>query len=522
MPQVALGCHFLQDRLMSLFKSSWRRCFRWQCFFVSLLIVLLSQPATEVFGQAAPSQQISINNQATARYESLGVAADIVSNPIQIGVGNALIDPAGALLGCEGQPLPSYAGFSLALYEPGDSGLDVGSLVALTPTQGADRIPPNENNRNPFDLAASQGRYNFLLDTGAPLTSPVNAGLQQTSAGAQYILVINPPASSAFRERRVKIEILETVDDLANNTRRLGYRATALDGQPIGVEGLTEVVRTVEVRDAAAQNLVFVELGLSTALCESSQIRITKSADRSAAQPGDAVVYRLLIQSLAKAQVDSIVATDTLPVGFTLIPESVSGQIDGAPIAVSTQQTGATVSFRVAEAIAPDQALEIIYATRITPDARRGTGRNSAIVTAERIDNSFRLQAGPSTHQLVLDPGLLSDCGTLIGRVFEDKNFDGEQQTGEAGIPNAVIFLDDGNRVVTDADGLFSVQKMLPGQRTGTLDLSALPGYTLAPNLYFNERNSDSRLVNLAPGGLVRMNFGVTPTFQEGAGSDDF
>ena len=56
---------------------------------------------------------------------------------------------------------------------------------------------------------------------------------------------------------------------------------------------------------------------------------------------------------------------------------------------------------------------------------------------------------------------------------------------------------------------------MLPGQRTGTLDLSSLPGYTLAPNLHFSERNSLSRLVNLAPGGLVRMNFGVTPTFEE-------
>ena len=152
---------------------------------------------------------------------------------------------------------------------------------------------------------------------------------------------------------------------------------------------------------------------------------------------------------------------------------------------------------------------------RVTPDALRGSGRNNATVTAEREDNDFRIEDGPSTHRITLDPGILSDCGTLIGRVFEDKNFDGEQQNGEAGIPNAVIFLDDGNRVVTDADGLFSVQKMLPGRRTGTLDLSSLPGYTLAANTRFIERNSHSRLVNLAPGGLVRMNFGVTPTFQE-------
>ena len=165
--------------------------------------------------------------------------------------------------------------------------------------------------------------------------------------------------------------------------------------------------------------------------------------------------------------------------------------------------------------MSPEQTLNIIYAARLTPDALRGSGENSVIVIATRTDNGFDLQDGPSVYRINLEQGILSDCGTLIGRVFEDKNFDGEQQTGEAGIPNAVIFLDDGNRVVTDADGLFSVQKMLPGNRTGTLDLESLPGYTLASNLRFNERNSRSRLVRLAPGGLVRMNFGVTPTFEE-------
>jgi hypothetical protein len=54
-----------------------------------------------------------------------------------------------------------------------------------------------------------------------------------------------------------------------------------------------------------------------------------------------------------------------------------------------------------------------------------------------------------------------------------------------------------------------------PGSHTGVLDLSSLPGYTLAPNTKFKERNSQSRLVRLEPGGTVRMNFAVTPTFQE-------
>ncbi|HEY9748147.1 MAG TPA: hypothetical protein V6C63_05695, partial [Allocoleopsis sp.] len=111
--------------------------------------------------------------------------------------------------------------------------------------------------------------------------------------------------------------------------------------------------------------------------------------------------------------------------------------------------------------------------------------------------------------------GILSDCGTIIGRVFVDKNFDGEQQRGEPGVPNAVVFMDDGNRITTDPNGLFSVSNVISGYRTGVLDLTSVSGYTFAPNLYVKERNSQSRLVHLEPGGLVRMNFAVTPSSSE-------
>ncbi|MEN8446136.1 MAG: hypothetical protein ABG776_14110, partial [Cyanobacteria bacterium J06555_13] len=390
-----------------------------------------------------------------------------------------------------------------------------GNLVVLTTTTGADSVPPNVDNVNPFPFLPTEGRYNFLFDSATLLTSPVNAGLRQTDAGAQYILVINSPEASAFGQRRILLTMLGVVRDPVTTISTLSYRANSLDGQPIAADGSTELTREVEIDDAAVQSLTFFEFGFNTIICETEQVRLTKSADRSAAQPGDSVVYRLNVQNLSRVEIDSVIAIDTLPAGFELLPESVTGQIDGNPVGVNARISGDSVSFSLAETITANQSLDIVYATRITPDALRGSGRNSAIITAERTDNGFRIQEGPSTHRITLDPSILSDCGTLIGRVFEDKNFDGEQQSGEAGIPNAVIFLDDGNRVVTDADGLFSVQKMLPGQRTGTLDLSSLPGYTLAPNLYFNERNSRSRLVNLAPGGLVRMNFGVTPTFQE-------
>lgn len=436
-----------------------------------------------------------------------------------------LVDPLGQILGCNGELLPNYDGFSVVLYEPDASGLELGPLIPLTRTELPDiennGVPggnaPNTENSNPFFLTNTDaGQYNFLFDANTPLQSPINAGLNQTDKGAQYILVVNTPDDSIYPQRRIKLELVDSTGGVNNSIIR--YTATSLDGIPISTSGGSQISSTVvEIFDAETQGLNLFSLALGMVMCEPEQIEITKTADRAAAQPGDTVVYRLALRNLTDIALESVTVEDLLPQGFQLIPESVSGVLDEQTVVMEAQASGSNVTFSMATALPADATMSVLYAVRVTPDALRGTGENLASVSAERGDNGFFVQDGPSIHRLVVDPGILTDCATLIGRVFVDKNFDGEQQPGEAGIPNAVVFLDDGNRIITDADGLFSVACMLPGTRSGVLDFTSLPGYALAPNLYFKERNSQSRIVNIAPGGMVRMNFGVTPTFQEEA-----
>lgn len=468
--------------------------------------------ASEIYNRASYSYRDSDRNISLG-----GTSAETIIET------EGLIDPLGQILGCNGDLLPNYDGFSVVLYEPDATGLDLGPLVPLTTTEFPDiennGIPggklPNAENSNPFFVTnADAGQYNFLFDTTTPLASPVNAGLVQTDRDAQYILVVNPPADSDFPQRRIKLELTDSTGGVNNSVIR--YTATALDGIPISTSGGSQVSETVvEIFDAETQGLNLFSLALGMVMCEPNQISITKTADRAAAQPGDTIVYRLALRNLTDIALESITVDDLLPQGFQLIPESVTGVLNDQTVEITPEASGSTVTFSTTTAIPVDGTMNVLYATRVTPDALRGDGENLASVNAERSDNGFFIQDGPSIHRLVVDPGIVNDCATLIGRVFVDKNFDGEQQPGEAGIPNAVVFLDDGNRIVTDADGLFSVACMLPGVRSGVLDFSSLPGYALAPNLYFNERNSQSRMVNLAPGGMVRMNFGVTPTFQE-------
>jgi uncharacterized repeat protein (TIGR01451 family) len=427
-----------------------------------------------------------------------------------IKIDNELIDPLGKITGCAGEILPDYQGFSVALYDadPNDpTGATVRNVTELTETELPDNpnnnipkgVEPNTQNSNPFFLVNSdQGRYSFLFDSDR----------QQLTKGATYILVVKPPENSKYDERRVKLEI---GDRLGNVVK---YTATSLDGKPIRAsDGQTTITgEIVIVEDAERVGLDLAVLDLASSICDAQEIQITKTGDRALAEPGDIVLYRLAVRNLSSAPIHNLQITDTLPPGFQFEPTSVHAEKDKVTVAVKVTQSNSTISITSDLTLAPDETINLIYGAEVTPNALRGSGRNSAIVNATRTDNNFPVQDGPAIHTLRLEPGIIEDAGTLIGRVFVDKNFDGEQQRGEPGIPNAVIYLEDGNRVITDPEGLFSVINVLPGIHTGTLDLTSIEEYRLAPNIRFIERNSSSRLVQLEPGGMVRMNFGVTPT----------
>lgn len=468
--------------------------------------------SSPVVAQTAPIRKSTeIVNTATYSYSSPHSRNRVSGSTNQLT--QSLIDPLGQITGCKGEVLSDYQGFSVGLYNVTVSGLDLSQIVQLAQTEVPDvsgnGIPtgmePNKQNSNPYFLQ-DDGKYSFLFDE--------NRG--QLNVGRTYILVIKPPSDSTYAQRRINLVITSR----AGNT--ISYSATSLDGKPINLsDGLTTFDGTLTLMDAQQAGLMLAMVNVSVSICDAHDIQITKTGDRVSAEPGDTVIYRLAVKNPSSTSLTSIIATDTLPLGLSFLPNSVRGELAGNSIPINVTQRGLTVFFKadgvnlLPNKTNPNQILNIVYAVRLTPDAIRSSGQNSAIITAQRADNFQPAKDGPAVHRLRIRSGILSDCGTIIGRVFEDKNFDGEQQPGEPGIAGAVIFMDDGNRIVTDAKGMFSVANVIAGHRTGVLDLTSVPGYKLSPNHHFSERNSPSRLVNLEPGGLVRMNFAVTPILRQ-------
>jgi uncharacterized repeat protein (TIGR01451 family) len=422
-----------------------------------------------------------------------------------------LVDPFGKIRGCGGETLPNYAGFSVGIYETsGDDQLR--EPVSLTRTGTGTKftgLPPNLQNLNPFFLGNEEpkGTYNFLLDR-------TNG---QLDIGRRYILVVNPPSGAReYSQRQIRIMITNRND----SAKTVSYTATALDGKGISLDGdPTSFSTTVSIQDGTTTGLALSAIALlDRPICvgTSQPIQITKTADRSAAELGDTVIYRLLVRNLNNVSVKQIKISDVLPPGFVFVKNSARAELGNQAVIVSTTNKGANLTFNSDVTIPPQGFMNLAYAVKLNPDSIRGNGENLASVSARRSDTNAELRDGPARYRLKVRSGILSDCGTLIGRVFDDQNFDGEQQTGEKGIANAVVILDDGNRITTDINGIFSVSNVISGSRTGVLDLSSVPGYNIAPNRKVKERNSQSRLVRLEPGGLVRMNFAVTPWNREG------
>lgn len=494
--------------------SKWLRTWSTTLLFSSVL-------ATPLSAQTSSTLQTSesiVNNTASYSYTD-GETRDRVggsTNGVQNPIGPSLTDPRGQILSCGGKRLDDYTGFFVGLYEPNPSdptGTELGRLVALTRTEVPDQpdntiplgISPNTTNRNPYQLSNSEeGRYSFLLD-------PKRG---QLAVGRTYLLVVNPPAGSIYTQRRIKIQITAVTPQ--GNRSLVSYRATSLDGLPITAGKNTQFEDSVAtVGDADRVSLQLLGINFKSFLCQVNQIQISKSGDRANAAPGDTVVYRLTIRNISDGTLDTLSISDILPVGFRFLPNSVKAELNGQVIPITANANGRNIRFNTNTALPREGAIIVAYAAQLTPDALRGDGRNLANVNALRTDNDLEVRDGPAIYRIRVNPGILSDCGNILGRVFVDKNFDGEQQPGEPGVANAVVWMDDGNRITTDENGLFHVTCVLPGARTGALDLTTLPGYTLAPNLRFIERNSPSRLVRLSPGGTVRMNFGVTPTAEK-------
>jgi uncharacterized repeat protein (TIGR01451 family) len=448
---------------------------------------------------AAPS----LVNAAAASYDPGNGTLVQAQSPSTLTQANPNLTVTSAITACQGGPLTDYTGWSIGLYNADSAGNPTSNL-SLTRTQLPvyptvplpAGIAPNNQNLNPFTVTnGNTGLYEFLLDSAT----------NQTNAAATYVLITNAPPSSTLPKRRIKIALGAT------SGGNVAYTATPLDNMainatvatPAAISGTFPIVRT-----SASGNFAVFQLPVSE--CPTNAIGVTKTANVATAQVGDTVVYSVAVTNQSLTAIAAPTVTDILPLGIMYVGGSVRAGITGAAVPATATLAGSRLVMTTTASIPPSAVLTFVYAAIISPDALRGNAQNVAV--ADGSIGASPVHGGPASYTLKLDPGILSDCGTIIGRVYIDKPLQGIDRRQQPGVPNAVVYFDDGVRITTDKNGLYHYPGCAhPGWRTAALDLQSVKGYTLSPDIYIAAKNGQSQWGHLEPSGLIKINFAVVP-----------
>ncbi|WP_295639544.1 hypothetical protein [Novosphingobium sp.] len=212
-------------------------------------------------------------------------------------------------------------------------------------------------------------------------------------------------------------------------------------------------------------------------------VGLVKTASRDRAQPGDVVFYTLTAKNLEAGHAKrGVVLTDQPSALLRLRKDSI--RIDGVanPAAVTIAPDGRSLAIALGT-IAAGGSKTVTYAMSVRPDATAGQALNKAIATDAR-----GLTSVASAVVNIEDDGLAGRI-TLIGRITDgDCSYRGEHR----GIPGVRVMLEDGSFAVTDAEGRYHFDGLVPGDHVAAALEATLPEGGKFTNCARSTRNAGS------------------------------
>ena len=195
-------------------------------------------------------------------------------------------------------------------------------------------------------------------------------------------------------------------------------------------------------------------------------VTLSKSASRQKVQPGDLVFYTIVVANPDAAHGKrDIVLRDSPDPALRLRPGSL--RIAGAPPgdAATFAPDGSGFTLHLGS-LPPGGRRKITYAASIRPDAAPGAAQNRVTATDSR-----GLNAAAGAQVMIEEDGLTARM-TLIGRITDG----GCAARGHGtGIPGVRVTLEDGSFAVSDAEGRYHFEGLVPGSHVVQAARATLP-----------------------------------------------
>ena len=244
---------------------------------------------------------------------------------------------------------------------------------------------------------------------------------------------------------------------------------------------------------------------------------IEKAASRSTVELGEYVDYTVNIKNSSGQLLGQVFLFDQLPAGFSYVPSSM--RINGGkqtlntpplPLSEPDGGVGPNLVFH-AGSINDGTTLSLTYRLRVGVGALQGNGVNTAQATTTlNTAGPLGKVSNVATATVQVLPGVFSDRGFVVGKVFADCNTSKVQDAGEQGVPGVRLYMEDGTYIITDNEGKFSFYNIRAQTHVLKLDSTTLPqGATLEVIDFRNGNDSGSRFVDMKNGQLLKANFAI-------------
>lgn len=232
-------------------------------------------------------------------------------------------------------------------------------------------------------------------------------------------------------------------------------------------------------------------------------ISLSKTASRPTAVPGDAVQYRLEIRNNDRDRATGLITIqDKFPDSMRLRANSV--RLNGNLIAYLANSPNRQLSVSL-PALAPGSRAILTYILEVRADARPGNALNQA---SARDSHGATTPVADALVRVLRDD--IGDRMTLIGQIRDGGCALDPRKAN--GVAHVRVMLEDGSYAVTDDQGRYHFEGVLPGLHVVQIDPASLPADQIPADCARDARSGGSaisRFIEGRGGSLLRADFTV-------------
>jgi len=264
--------------------------------------------------------------------------------------------------------------------------------------------------------------------------------------------------------------------------------------------------------------VAFSEIVVVTVL--NPMVRIDKRVLRKTVERGGLVEYEIDFENVSPtAYVSNGRLYDFMPNSFRYVKGS--SKVDGIPFS-DPIQNGSQAVWVIPDSLAPKEKRTLRYLSVAGVNTQVGEHINVArmtgnpvvppqqIISPERVKIIEEVTLVSNDDQAVVRviEGVFRPEGRLLGRVFVDENNNRIFDEGDVPLHKVRLYMEDGRYIITDANGLYSVDGIDPGVHVIKLDMVTVPP-DLIPLPVDNHfvGSATTQFVDLMESGLVKANF---------------